>query len=243
MPISGSSAYGTVAACTSLIRSLVNDVAANWATDSILLPYVNAAYLDIQFAIANAGGDEFITETELIVVAVPSASQDPGTQTVINDATAAPNDLPSNLIVPIEIWERPNLTTQDFQRMQDLTNAGGLPSRIQESRLNVWEWRTDGIYFIGATQDTQIRLRYQAYFNDLTGPNDTIMIRGAKNAMAYRAAELAAGARGSPMIEPVDKLYADALESLVLQNVRANQQHGRRRRPYGQRGRGGLLWF
>jgi len=49
-----------------------------------------------------------------------------------------------------------------FVEMVDLSrNNGGLPSRragIDAS--NIWEWRGDGIYFLGATKDTQIRLRY-----------------------------------------------------------------------------------
>lgn len=221
---------------TSLVRSLVNDVAANWATDAVLLPYLNSAYRDVQRKIANAGGDEFITDNILLtVVAVPAAQQDPGTQAVINDATAPPNQLPSNLLVPLEIWERPSGSTQDFIQMSDLTNKGGLPSRLQGVSLGTWEWRTDGIYFIGATQDTQIRLRYMAMFPDLVGPSDIILIRGAQEAIAYFTAAMAGASRGSPVAERYDSAGADAVEDLILQNVRANQRQGVRRRAYGAR--------
>lgn len=234
-----------MASVTSLIRSLMNDANNNWATDAILLNYVNAAYRDVQDQVSNNGGDEFHDEAQLIVTAVPANQQDPGTQKVINDATPAPNQLPTNLKTPEKIWERRNTSTDEFIEMSNLSDKGGLPSRLQGTTLDVWEWRQDGIYFVGATQDNQIRLRYIAYFYDLTGPSDTILIRGAQNAIAFRAAELAGGARGSPLIEAADKLYVDVLETLINQNVRANQTQGVRRRPFSRRAGSwrGRRWF
>lgn len=243
MPLIGSSAYNTAGSVTSLVRSLLNDVAGNWATDSVLLPYLNSSYRVLQRKIANAGGDEFITDDVLLVVAaVPSNQQDPGNQAVINDATPPPNQLPSNLLVPLRMWERPNGSAQGFVDMRDLTNAGGLPSLLQGTTLGVWEWRTDGLYFIGATQDTQIRLRYQSAFADLTGANDYILIRGAQEALAHATAALAGMARGSPLAEQMEQLFTDSSEDLILQNVRANQRQGKRRLPYG-RGRRGCRPF
>src|SRR6266478_5450985 len=57
-------------------------------------------------------------------------------------------------------------STEDFLEMVDLTRHGGLPSRAQDVTLSVWEWRADGLYFLGATQDTQIRLRYLKAYPD-----------------------------------------------------------------------------
>lgn len=236
MPFLGSSAYNTAGQVTSLTRSLLNDVPGNWATDTVLLPYLNSAYRVLQRKVANAGGGGFVTDDVLLVVpAVPFAQQDPGTEVVINDASAPPNQLPSNLLIPLKIWERPNLTTQDFVEMQDLTNKGGLPSRLQGTALGVWEWRTDGIYFIGATRDIQIRLRYQSAYPDLFGPTDVILMRGAQEALAYAAAGLAGMARGSPLAQQMETLSQDAVEDVILENVRANQVSGVRRRAYGAR--------
>lgn len=205
-------------------------------TDSVLTPYCNSVYRTIQRKIANAGGGEFVTDGVLLVVkAVPTISQDPGTQTVINDATAPPNQLPSNLLVPRKLWERPNTSNQDFVEMTDLTNHGGLPSRIQGISLDVWEWRTDGIYFIGATQDTQIRLRYTAAFPDLTGPTDIILVRGAQECIAQGAAAQAGMARGSPLAQEMEGLFTDSLEDVILENVKGNQNTGTRRRSFRSR--------
>lgn len=236
MPILGSTAYNTLGSVTSLVRSLLNDQNSNVFTDTVLLNYANSAYRTLQRKVANVGGGGFISDDVLLVIpAVPAAQQDPGTQVVLNDASTPPNQLPQNLLVPLKIWERPNLSSQDFAELVDLTNHGGLPSRLQGMFLDVWEWRTDGIYFIGATQDIQIRLRYQAAYPDLTGPNDFILIRGAQEAIAYVTAGLAGMARGAPLAEQMEQLAVDYIEDVILENVRTNQVSATRRRAYGAR--------
>ncbi len=167
MPVVGSSAYNTAGQITSLVRSLLNDSQGNLFTDAVLLPYANSAYRKLQRALGNAGGGGFIQDDVLLVVAAITQT-DTSLQVAITDATAPPNQLPTDLLVPLKMWERPNGSTQDFVEMVDLTRHGGLPSRAQDPTLSVWEWRADGIYFLGATQDTQIRLRYLKAYPDFT---------------------------------------------------------------------------
>src|SRR5215467_11717713 len=157
MPVVGSSAYNTAGQITSLVRSLLNDSQGNLFTDTILLPYANSAYRKVQRALGNAGGGGFIQDDVLLVV--PAVAQtDTSLQVSITDATAPPNQLPTDLLVPLKIWERRNTSTDDFTEMVDLTRHGGLPSRVQDTTLSVWEWRADGLWFLGATQDSQLRL-------------------------------------------------------------------------------------
>src|SRR6202158_3348252 len=159
MPVVGSSAYNTAGQITSLVRALLNDSQGNLFTDAVLLPYANSAYRKTQRALGNAGAGGFIQDDVLLVV--PAVAQvDTSLQVSISDATAPPNQLPTDLLVPLKLWERPNLSTQEFDEMVDLTRHGGLPSRVQGVVLSVWEWRADGLWFLGATQETQIRLRY-----------------------------------------------------------------------------------
>ena len=234
MPVVGSSAYNTAGQITSLVRSLLNDSQGNLFTDTLLLPYANSAYRKVQRAIGNAGGGGFIQDDVLLVVAAV-AETDTSLQVSITDATAPPNQLPTDLLVPVKIWERPNLSTDDFLEMVDLSQHGGLPSRVQDVTLSDWEWRADGIYFIGATQDTQIRLRYSKAYPDLTDSTSPVLVRNAQEAIAYATAALAAWSRGSPLAERWDQAAADAIEDLVVTAVRREQQSSRRRRPYSSR--------
>jgi hypothetical protein len=234
MPVVGSSAYNTAGQITALVRSLLNDAAGNLFTDTVLLPYVNSAYRVVQRALANAGAGGFLTDNAQLVVAAVSAA-DPSVQVSITDATAPPNQLPQDPLLPSKIWERANGSTDDFAEMVDLSQHGGLPSRVQGVTLGVWEWRGDGIYFLGATQDTQIRLRYAKAYPDLTDATSPVLVRNAQEAIAYAAAALAAWARGSPLAEKWDGAAGDAIEQLVSAAVRREQQSSRRRRPFSSR--------
>lgn len=240
MPVVGSSAYNTAGQITSLTRSLLNDAQGNLFTDTVLLPYLNSAYRKVQRAVANAGGGGFIQDDALLVVSAV-ATQDPSMQVSITDATAPPNQLPTNLLVPLKLWERPNLSSDDFVEMTDLTRHGGLPSQEQDLTLNVWEWRADGLWFLGATQDTQIRVRYLAAYPDFTDSTSPVLVRNAQEALAYATAALAGWARGSPLAEKWDDAASDAIEDLVSAAVRREQQSQRRRRPYSSRA--GFGWW
>jgi hypothetical protein len=234
MPVVGSSAYNSAGQITSLVRSLLNDSQGNLFTDAVLLPYANSAYRKVQRALGNAGAGGFISDDALLVVAA-APTQDASLQVSISDATAPPNQLPTDLLVPVKLWERANGSSDDFAEMVDLTRHGGLPSRPQDIVLSVWEWRADGIYFLGATQDTQIRVRYLKAFPDFTDATSPVLIRNAQEAIAYATAALAGWARGSPLAEKWDEAASDALEDLVVQAVRREQQTSRRRRPFSSR--------
>jgi len=234
MPVVGSSAYNTAGQITALARSLLNDAQGNLFTDAVLLPYVNSAYRKVQRAIGNAGGGGFIQDDALLVVAAVTAV-DTSLQVAITDATAPPNQLPTDLIVPAKIWERPNGSTDDFLEMVDLSQHGGLPSRAQDITLSVWEWRNDGVYFLGATQDTQIRLRYLKAYPDLTDATSPVLVRNAQEALAYAAAALAAWSRGSPLAAKWDEAASDAIEDLIIAAIKREQQSQRRRRPFSSR--------
>jgi hypothetical protein len=218
---------------------MLNDQAGNVFSDQFLMPFVAAAYRKAQASLANSGQQTFVADEVLLVVPAVAAI-DPSLQVSITDATAPPNQLPTDLIEPSKIWERVNLSSDSFTEMIDMTEHDGLPSEPQGETLNYWEWRSDGIYFLGALQDTQIRLRYTKMLADPTSAASQLLIRNSINAVAYITAALAAESRGVPQAEQLDALATDALFDLGLQAVRRSQKTGRRRRPYGRRKSGGM---
>src|ERR1700682_4689338 len=128
MPVVGSSAYNTAGQLNSRVRALLNDPQGNLFTDAVLLPYANSAYRKTQRALGNAGAGGFIQDDVLLVV--PAVTQaDTSLQVSITDATAPPNQLPTDLLVPVKIWERASGSSDDFVEMVDLSQHGGLPSR------------------------------------------------------------------------------------------------------------------
>jgi hypothetical protein len=198
---------------------------------------VNSAYRKVQRALAAAGQETFLVDDVLLVVPAVTAV-DPSLQVVIDDSTAPPNQLPTDLLVPLEVWERANLSSDDFVQMIDVTATGGLPAIGQGISLDMFEWRADGLWFLGATQDTQIRLRYQKSFPDFSDGTSVVLIRNAQEAIAYGGAAMAALARGSPLADSWDKAAQDALEDLISTTVRRDQRVGRRRLPFSARNRG-----
>lgn len=202
--------------------------------DFVLMPYVNSAYRTVQRALAMAGSPLFRTDDVLLVVPLVSPV-DVSVQVVINDATPPPNQLPQDLLEPLKIWERLNTSSDAFIEMINQTYQGGLQSREQGERLVDWEWRKDGIYFVGATTDSQIRLRYRAALADLVDGTSTVSIRNSQEVIAYYAAAMAGAARGSPLATQWDAAADDAKEKLISAIVRQQQFSPRRRQPYGQR--------
>lgn len=241
MPGLGTTRYQTLAISLALARSCLNDVSGNVFSDSVLLPYMNSAYRQIQRALSVAGGPLFIVDNVTFTLAAV-VSADPSVQTSLTDAgynngstNANPPQLPTDLLEPEKIWERPTGSTNDFQEMTDLTEGGGLPSLPQGSTLGVWEWRTDGIYFIGALQSVDIRLRYKKLLPDLTQGSDPILIPNAADCLAYNGAAMAATARGSLLADKWVNAGEVSLENLVAAAVRREQNRVRRRRPNSSR--------
>jgi len=234
MPVVGTSAYNTAGQITSLVRSLLNDAAGNLFTDGVLMPYANSAYRKVQRALANIQSGAFLSDDVLLVVSAVGAV-DPSLQVSITDATAPPNQLPTDLLVPLKLWERASGSSDDFTEMLDLTEHGGLPSLPQDASLVYWEWRADGLYFLGATQDTQIRLRYEKAYPDFVDATSPVLVRNAQEAIAFFAAAMASAARGAPQASRWDETGADALEDLLVRATQREQQTARRRRPYNWR--------
>lgn len=236
MPVGPSSAYANLSAINVLIRALLNDAAGNTYTDSLLLPFAQMSYRKINKSLANIKSATYIQDNvQLIVPAI--AGVDPSLQVSITDATAAPNQLPTDMLVPLKVWERIAGSNDDFQEMTEMTDMGGLPSQPQGEQLIWWEWRLDGLYFIGATQNTQIRIRYQAIPSDVTSPVASVLLRDGQNAMALLSAAGAGMSRGSPLAANYKEAGDESLEAMKDAVVLQMQNTPRRRRPYSSRNR------
>jgi len=104
------------------VRALLNDAQGNLFTDAVLLPYANSAYRKTQRALSNAGAGGFIQDDVLLIVTAV-AQVDTSLQVSITDATAPPNQLPTDLLVPVKLWERANGSSDDFVEMVDLSQT------------------------------------------------------------------------------------------------------------------------
>lgn len=233
VPFNQFDSAGTVA---TPVQSLLNDqnaslyVAVATGTQGAgqvnLIPFMNVAYRKIQRSLANIGSTVF-TEDDVYAV-IPQAS-------AVDPATVVTYQPPGDLLNPLKLWERQNGSADNFVEMVDMTERGGLPSQMQGPALGFWEWRVDAIYFIGATQDRQIRLRYQKQLPDLVDGTSPILIRSCRNALTFLTAALAAQARGSPLAERWEQAGLDALNAILSRDIRSRQRSAVRRRPFSRR--------
>jgi hypothetical protein len=83
--------------------------------------------------------------------------------------------LPSDMIYPLEMWERQAGTQLPFGMM--MQNANGLSPRNQVQANGEWEWRTDGIWMHGSILSFDCRIRYictyPALLSNLAGMSTT----------------------------------------------------------------------
>lgn len=191
-----------------------------------LIPYMNVAYRKIQRSLANIGSTVF-TEDDVYAI-IPAI-------TAVDPSAVVTYQPPGDLLNPLKLWERQSGSSDDFVEMIDMTERGGLPSQMQGPALGIWEWRVDAIYFLGATQDRQIRLRYQKQLPDLIDNTSPILIRSCRNALTFFTAALASQSRGSPLARDWDAAGQDALNAILSRDIRSRQRSPVRRKPYSSR--------
>jgi len=243
MPVIGVGGYDSAGYVLNLARSIVNDAAQSLAGNLLAtsqpytVPMLNSCYRELQSDLMNNGFEIF--QNEYIVAQFPpSYITDPSVQCYLSFTgcfdgyNSFPNPhLPADLNTPLRLWERPSGTTQDYQEMLPVND--GLPSRPQTGTLQQWEWRGQEIYFVGANQLNDIRLRYIRYFRDLVDETSVVEIPWCDRALAFLMGRTFGAARGSPMWQYMDSKYDDALTSIVQATSRKKQRGSHRRRPYG----------
>jgi hypothetical protein len=254
VPVVPSSAFDTAGDVLNRIRTILNDseiaggdVITNTAPFAFDL--VNAGYETVQRQLAQSGDETNLTTAWLIgLPAMPVVDpegrmivDDTGTSiiypTPASDVFFLTPQLPTDLVVPVRLWERQTGTT-NFTGGPMKQPSRGLLNLDQQTYLIDWEWKADGLRFRGALQSQDVKIEYEKKLPKLAAPTDPVPIRGVLNAAAYHSALIFAQARGGT-ISPAAKAHADEeVSSLRFLNTRRRQHIQRRRQPYsGQGGR------
>lgn len=247
MPILGSSAYATAEDVLNRVRVILNDsevAGGDILTDTAPFSFelINLAFESIQDDLITVGDETFNIEAWLIGLPVMPTS-DPEARLIVDDSGTNiiyPNgtgnvfsntpQLPTNLTVPLKLWERQNGSTDHGRPMRQPN--GGIESIPQSNYLGDWQWQTDGLRMRGATQVLDVKIQYQKALPKLVAPSDPVPIRGCVNAAAYRAAEAFAESRGG-LESPNFKVSSDEEMWVLKQQItRRRQRKQVRRKPY-----------
>jgi hypothetical protein len=243
--------YDDIETILNFARVIANDcgisLAGNLLSDA--QPYTMTmlvmSWRKLQARLANNSIEEF--PQEIIITSIPAqlppALQDPAIQSSLsyggyNDGNSIYNNflLPSDLEIPIRLWERVTGQNGDFIPMQPAID--GLPTRPKYGLLRDWEWRDDAIYFLGSSQSIDLRIRYKRILSDPILPTTEVipLIRCAI-ALAYLIVEIFASSRGSTVLPVFQAEKEEAIKQIINTTTRKKQRTNFRRIPYSRRGR------
>lgn len=228
----------------SMINDMLRDVNGRILTDTapFTLIYLNAAIRKTQRYFANNGLENYIKDNVILTGIPPCTSTDPSTQVFISptgyfDGTKmnAQPTLPSDLIVPLAVWERPTGTGGSFTPVNPV-RGDGLPSRTPGQTFDDWEWRNDNLNFVGCINQSDLKLRYEAAIpRILSGANlaqTSIPLRDAEDALGAGMCWRFAWARGSEMRVEAKKLWEDEMDQVINRFVRKDQRIAYRSRGF-----------
>lgn len=151
--------------------------------------------------------------------------------------------LPSNLIIPIELWESQSGTANTWIPM--IQAADSISTRPPQPRFSIWDWTENKLILPQATQMNDLRIKAITYAPDLTGPNSVIYVAHAQTALANMLAAAAAKARGGIEMAAIFDADALAATNLIANRTAIKEEYANfTRRPFrghrsGRSGRGG----
>lgn len=252
MPNLPSSAYATCERVLNRIRMILNDSEVQGGdvlTDTAPFTFdvLNGAFERVQIELAMVGvetytGEEWLIGLPSMPLVDPEARlivDDSGTHIVYPNGVGNVNyltpQLPTDLILPLKLWER-QTATSNFTGPPMKQPNDGLLNMCQQTFLVDWEWKADGLRFRGALQVQDVKLKYEKQLLLLAAVTDPMPIRGVVNAASYHGARIFCESRGGAVSPAFAKDAEDEVFLLKAVSARRRQRKQVRRQPYSGRG-------
>lgn len=149
--------------------------------------------------------------------------------------------LPSDILQPLELWERLTGTVNPFSEMRQ--SMGALRPRNQINALHDWEWRGNAIWFNGAILSRDVRIRYVGSLASLAASSidwsqTFVPIPDCQEAVADKIAVRYARRLGSPQVQELTQQADRSMLRLRQTVVRARQRIDNRRPMFSGDGNG-----
>lgn len=205
-------------------------IQGDWATDAVLLPFVNKAYRKVQNRLREAGSKTMTSEVTLAIAANAQS---------ITDSTNP--QLPATFLAPRELKERITGSGTQFYPMRPVDMLPTLATGSTIGYNGVFSWREDGIWFVGASNALDVLIRFFVGLlpvSDITSP---LLIRGCLDAVASYTAYLAGLSRGYPTAQTFVAEFERDMKELLTMQAHARQYLPGRRQPNNRR-RGHGIW-
>jgi hypothetical protein len=254
MPVNPPNAYPNVEAVMNRTRAYINDAFSGGAgrilTDNapFSVEYFNGALEELQDELRDYDAITLIHDNYLMtipaILAVNPAVQINISFTGFFDGTVqhATPRLPPDCLIPEVLGERQSGSANDFSNME-LKQI--LPGCMQCEQLQIWEWRTDMIWMVGATTARDLRLRYKAQLapispNTPSNPWSNVMIgiQASVESLSHLVAYRYARARGAQAAAIMQADAAKALHSVKNRYIKQQQGIRIERVPYDRDSQG-----
>jgi hypothetical protein len=249
-----SSAYSQAGDVLRLARAIIDDAysingqvltgTTGGTPAPITYPFLNAGLRTVQRRLRNSGVETLIKETIITPLTV-TTSTDPTITVALSDSgyfdgvnNFNPPQLPTDLVVPLVVWQRPTGAAIGWGDPMPQANDG-LPSLTTRfNYFRAWEWLADALVFNGASQSLDIRLRYDAMTLQVAADTDPIPLRDGLDAVACATAWQYLLISGDPMIaDKVEAMLGSIIHDMANTYSRKAQRGSHRRRSW-RRGRG-----
>lgn len=254
-PIVPVNIYPTLQDVADLVRTIVNDDGAgltgtvgegqiivdDTSVSVKLLRAMNLALASVYKEMGNAGDPTLIADNYIVrnlptingvngAGSPDAAAQVALTYTGFFDGTMwhPTFKLPANMFQPTRVWQRVTATNLPFAPLSQAQD--GLTPGMQGNLLGAWEWREDGLWMNGSTQNCDIRIRSQVKLplfrgNNLDWTTTYIPMQECVNPIAYRTAEILEHSLGNPEASATMQAKGDR-EIFLLKNSRVRRNQG-----------------
>jgi hypothetical protein len=240
MPVVSSAPYPQVENCLQAARVICNDAAQSILgnlladTQPFSLPMADLAHKTLRKMLTKAGVNTY-SKYGFAVGLGASATTDPTVQMQLmysgyynGQLNSATPTLPSDLIEPLELWERTTVSsgvnTASWVPMKQA--ADSISTRSIEGRFGIWDYESDILYLPPASQSNDLKLKYLVATPRLTSVTQQVPILDCEVAMGALIAELLSMGRGGAEATAQFHARAESEVQLMVSPTDRKEQYG-----------------
>ena len=199
---------------TRAVATNINQPGSRQFTDPEIKEHINRALGAIQMGLQSHGVKDIRAEA---TITLPAAA------TSITSATTPA--LPTGFASPIRLWEKNGDLWRDMTQVKD-----HLPQNAQQGeRLVWWEWREQGLRFVGATQAIDVKIHYRMNVTDVAYPTDTISLSNLTEVIIAKASAIGAVIAGLSTAQYFEDQYRLLFDQYLGLDAKHGQATGFRR--------------
>lgn len=206
--------------------SLMNDTARTVYTYAVQVPYLNMALRELQeyFELHNIPATQQVSA----LINIPA----PQTQIVFN-GVGVPS-LPSDMIEPLQLWER----AEGIDPYIPMTKKDFLPHYLDGTTIStfgIYVWQDNKIKFMAASRDNDIKIDYLKHlFTPVVDSTSIINAINAQTFLEYRTAALMAEfiERNKSSSDSLNGYATLAIDRATGIGIKGKQNIGTRRKPF-----------